>query len=61
MDGFITTDIKWNFTEFLIVNPTTTSPLEIEIDIVEALHHRQLVDEFDNEGAADGYYDTRDE
>ncbi|KAI9917111.1 hypothetical protein PsorP6_013174 [Peronosclerospora sorghi] len=68
LDGVITNDIKWNFTKFLIVNheplkryATTTSPLEIESDIVEALHHSQLVDEVDSGGAADGDYDTREE
>jgi glutathione peroxidase len=42
--GFVTNDIKWNFTKFLVVNGvpskrygTTTSPLQIESDIVAAL------------------------
>ncbi|KAL3663281.1 hypothetical protein V7S43_011690 [Phytophthora oleae] len=61
LDGFITNDIKWNFTKFLIVNHeplkrygTTTSPLEIEDDIVQALHNSRHVDEFDDGGATDG-------
>uniref|UniRef100_H3G551 Glutathione peroxidase n=1 Tax=Phytophthora ramorum TaxID=164328 RepID=H3G551_PHYRM len=44
LDGFVTNDIKWNFTKFLIVNHepfkrygTTTSPSEIENDIVQTL------------------------
>ncbi|KAG1710048.1 hypothetical protein DVH05_017056 [Phytophthora capsici] len=61
LDGFITNDIKWNFTKFLIVNHeplkrygTTTSPLEIEDDIVQALRSSRHVDEFDDGGATDG-------
>ncbi|KAK1943425.1 putative glutathione peroxidase 5 [Phytophthora citrophthora] len=61
LDGFITNDIKWNFTKFLIVNHeplkrygTTTSPLEIEGDIVQALRSSRHVDEFDDGGATDG-------
>lgn len=44
LDGFITSDIKWNFTKFLIVDgapfkrfATTTSPMSIEQDIADAL------------------------
>ena len=66
--GFGTNDIKWNFTKFLIVDHepvkrygTTTSPLEIESDIVQALHVGQHVSEFDDGGAADGDDDTHDE
>ncbi|KAF1781103.1 Glutathione peroxidase conserved site [Phytophthora cactorum] len=69
LDGFITSDIKWNFTKFLIVNHepfnrygTTTSPLEIENDIVQALHSSRHVDQFDDGGATDGDYgDAHDE
>ncbi|DAZ97153.1 TPA: hypothetical protein N0F65_004767 [Lagenidium giganteum] len=45
LTGFVTNDIKWNFTKFLIVNgepfkryATHTSPFSIESDIVEALN-----------------------
>ncbi|KAF4029859.1 Glutathione peroxidase [Phytophthora infestans] len=69
LDGFITNDIKWNFTKFLIVNHepskrygTSTSPLEIESDIVQALHSSRHVDQFDDGGATDGDYgDAHDE
>ncbi|UIZ25501.1 hypothetical protein KXD40_006083 [Peronospora effusa] len=68
LDGFVTNDIKWNFTKFLVVNHepvkrygTTTSPLEIENDIAQALRVSQYVDEFDDGGAADGDDDTHDE
>ncbi|POM65621.1 Glutathione peroxidase [Phytophthora palmivora] len=69
LDGFITNDIKWNFTKFLIVNHepfkrygTTTSPLEIENDIVQALHSSRHVDAHDDGGATDGdYSDGHDE
>ncbi|CAI5730654.1 unnamed protein product [Peronospora destructor] len=68
LDGFVTNDIKWNFTKFLIINHepvkrygTTTSPLEIENDIVQALHVSQHVNEFDDGGAMDGDDDTHDE
>ncbi|CEG49095.1 RxLR-like protein [Plasmopara halstedii] len=69
LDGYITNDIKWNFTKFLIVNHepfmrygTSTSPLEIESDIIQALQKSRLVDDSDDGGAADGDYgDTRDE
>ncbi|KAE8977093.1 hypothetical protein PR003_g25610 [Phytophthora rubi] len=66
LDGFVTNDIKWNFTKFLVVNHepfkrygTTTSPLEMEKDIVQALQSSQHVDEFDDGGATDG--DAHDE
>ncbi|CAH0474637.1 unnamed protein product [Peronospora belbahrii] len=69
LDGLITNDIKWNFTKFLIVNHepvkrygTTTSPLEIEDDIVQALHSSHHVNEFDDGGASDGDHgDTHNE
>ncbi|ETI42605.1 hypothetical protein, variant [Phytophthora nicotianae P1569] len=69
LDGFVTNDIKWNFTKFLIVNHepfkrygTTTSPSEIENDIVHALHSSRHVDAFDDGGATDGDYgDAHDE
>uniref|UniRef100_A0AAV1V1S2 Glutathione peroxidase n=1 Tax=Peronospora matthiolae TaxID=2874970 RepID=A0AAV1V1S2_9STRA len=69
LDGFVTNDIKWNFTKFLIVNHepvkrygTTTSPLEIEKDIMQALHSSRQVNEFDDGGATDGDYgDAHDE
>ncbi|KAF4319660.1 hypothetical protein BBO99_00004676 [Phytophthora kernoviae] len=68
LDGFVTNDIKWNFTKFLIVNHepfkrygTTTSPLDIEKDIVQALQSSQHVDAFDDGGAAGGDYDAHDE
>ncbi|KAG6613944.1 Glutathione peroxidase [Phytophthora cinnamomi] len=68
LDGFLTNDVKWNFTKFLVVNHqpfkrygTSTSPLEIENDIVQALHSSQHVDEFDDGGATDGDYDAHDE
>lgn len=42
--GFITADIKWNFTKFLVVDGvpfkrygTSTSPFDLEEDIVQAL------------------------
>ncbi|CAI5745104.1 unnamed protein product [Peronospora destructor] len=60
LDGFVTNDIKWNFTKFLIINHepvkrygTTTSPLELN-DIVQALHVSQHVNEFDDGRAMDG-------
>lgn len=44
LEGFVTNDIKWNFTKFLIVNGLpykryafTTSPFQIEDDITKAL------------------------
>lgn len=44
LDGFVTNNIKWNFSKFLIVNHeplkrygSSTSPFAIENDIVEAL------------------------
>ena len=69
LDGFVTTDIKWNFTKFLIVNHepvkrygTTTSQLAIEQDIRQALASSQQVSEFDDGGATDGdYEDAHDE
>ncbi|KAL4139138.1 hypothetical protein PRIC2_002636 [Phytophthora ramorum] len=69
LDGFVTNDIKWNFTKFLIVNHepfkrygTTTSPSEIENDIVQALQSSHHVNEFDDGGATDGDYgDAHDE
>jgi glutathione peroxidase-family protein len=69
LDGLITNDIKWNFTKFLIVNHepfkrygTTTSPLEIEVDIVQALENSRHVDAFDDGGATDGdYSESHDE
>ncbi|TDH73799.1 uncharacterized protein CCR75_003300 [Bremia lactucae] len=68
LSGFVTDDIKWNFTKFLVVNHkpfkrygTTTSPLEIENDVMQALHNSRHVDEFDDGGAADGDDDGRDE
>ena len=69
LDGFVTTDIKWNFTKFLIVNQepvkrygTTTSPLAIEQDILQALSSSQQVSELDDGGAMDGdYEDAHDE
>ncbi|CAI5714912.1 unnamed protein product [Peronospora destructor] len=68
LDGFVTNDIKWNFTKFLIVSHepvkrygTTTSPLEIENDVVQALRVSEHVNEFDDGGAMDGDDDTHDE
>ncbi|CAI5729679.1 unnamed protein product [Hyaloperonospora brassicae] len=69
LDGFMTTDIKWNFTKFLIVNHepvkrygTTTSPLAIEQDILQALSSSQQVSGLDDGGAMDGdYEDAHDE
>ncbi|KAG7392884.1 hypothetical protein PHYPSEUDO_014371 [Phytophthora pseudosyringae] len=69
LDGFVTNDIKWNFTKFLIVNHepskrygSMTSPLEIENDILQALHSSRHVDALDDGGATDGdYSDTHDE
>ncbi|KAH7491732.1 hypothetical protein KRP22_002801 [Phytophthora ramorum] len=69
LDGFVTNDIKWNFTKFLIVNHepfkrygTTTSPSEIENDIVQTLQSSHHVNEFDDGGATDGDYgDAHDE
>ncbi|KAI9984088.1 hypothetical protein PInf_005381 [Phytophthora infestans] len=41
---------------------TSTSPLEIESDIVQALHSSRHVDQFDDGGATDGDYgDAHDE
>lgn len=44
LPGFLTNDIKWNFSKFLVVDHapfkrygTSTSPFEIESDIVAAL------------------------
>jgi glutathione peroxidase len=49
LPGSITNDIKWNFSKFLIVNgvplkryATTTSPLQLEGDIAEALSKEDL-------------------
>lgn len=44
LTGFVTNDIKWNFSKFLLVNHepfkrygTSTAPFEIEADIAAAL------------------------
>ncbi|TYZ66066.1 hypothetical protein PybrP1_007701 [[Pythium] brassicae (nom. inval.)] len=44
LSGFITADIKWNFTKFLVVDGepfkrygTSTSPFDLENDIVQAI------------------------
>lgn len=48
LSGFITDDIKWNFSKFLVVDgvpfkryATTTSPFGMEQDIAKALEGRQ--------------------
>ncbi|KAF1333253.1 Glutathione peroxidase, partial [Globisporangium splendens] len=48
LSGFITSNIKWNFSKFLIVDgvpfkryATTTSPFAMEQDIVQALHQQE--------------------
>lgn len=48
LSGFITDDIKWNFSKFLVVDgvpfkryATTTSPFDMEQDIVKALEGEQ--------------------
>lgn len=48
LSGFINSDIKWNFSKFLIVDgvpfkryATTTSPFSMEQDIVQALHQQE--------------------
>ncbi|RLN26212.1 hypothetical protein BBJ28_00009209 [Nothophytophthora sp. Chile5] len=69
LSGFITDGIKWNFSKFLIVNHeplkrygSSTSPFEIENDILQALQISQHVDAFDDGGAGTGDHgDDHDE